>query len=198
LRSIICPKICWWVLSQMPYITMVLVQNPMAYSFSFTLGFSILNEWESQIIHGLPFLNAWKCGKFKNDGRVVYGRPTLLTMTKDGWPSWQIIHEWYHGSNMSSTKHVGDLNMSSYAYWITSNGVKLIHIHHNQWSHGPIEIASTCISLSIQALICCHLAKTIGLKSPLGGTFSNKYVHGYICVCYKCCTTWINSQNNPN
>ncbi len=182
----------------MPYTAMVPMWNPMAHSLSSTLSFSILDEWESQIILGPPFLNARKCGKLNNVGRAIIGRPTLLTTTKDGQSSWWTAHEWHHGSNTSSTKHVGDLGMSSYVHWITFVGVRLIHIHWNWWACEPTKGASTCIGLSIQALICCHLAKIGGLKSPNVGTFSNKYAHGCICVYCKCCRTWINSQNKPN
>jgi hypothetical protein len=177
---------------------MVPMRNPMVHSFSSALGFSILVECKSQIILRPPFLNAWECWKFKNVGRVVYGRPTLLTTTKGGQSSWQIVHEWCPRSNMSSTKHVGDLGMNSYVHWITFGGVKLVHIYRNWWAHEPIEATSTCTGLPIQALICCHIAKTIGLKSSNGGTFSNKYANACICNWYKCCTTWINSQNKPN
>jgi hypothetical protein len=64
---------------------MVLVQNPMAYSRSPTIGSSILYELESQIILGLPPLNAWKRENFKNVNKVINGRPTLLTIVKGGW-----------------------------------------------------------------------------------------------------------------
>jgi len=66
----------------MPCTIVVLVQNPMVYSLSSTLGSSILDEWESQIKPRPPFLNAQKCGKLNNVGRVVNGKPTLLTSTK--------------------------------------------------------------------------------------------------------------------
>jgi hypothetical protein len=66
----------------MPCIIAVLVQNPMARSFSFALGSSILDECEFEIIHGPPFLNAQECEKFKNVGKATHGRPTLLTITK--------------------------------------------------------------------------------------------------------------------
>jgi hypothetical protein len=177
----------------MDCIVVVLVQNPMARSLSSALGSSILDEWESQIIHGPPFLNAWKCWKLKKVSKVIRGRPTLLTTTKGGWSSWWTTHEWDLGSNMSSTKHVGDLGMRSYAHWITSNGARLIHIHQNRWTREPTEETLTCINSLIQTLICCHLAKIVGLKSPNGGTFANKYAQGCICDCYKCCTTQINS-----
>jgi hypothetical protein len=177
LKSITCPKICLHVPSKMPYTVVVLVQNPMAHSLSFALGFSILEEWESQTIHGPPFLNAWECGKFKNVGRATCGRPTLLTTTEGGWSSWQTTHEWHLGSSMSSTKHVGDLRMSSYVCWNTFGGAKLIHIHQNQWAHEPIETTSTYTSSLIQALICCHPTKIVGFKSFNGGTFSNKYAY---------------------
>jgi hypothetical protein len=84
LRSITCPKICLWALLEMPYTTMVPTQNPMARSLSFTLGFSILNEWECQIIPRPPFLNARECEKLNNVERAIIGRPTLLTIAKDG------------------------------------------------------------------------------------------------------------------
>ncbi len=198
LRSITCLIICLWALSKMFCTFVVPVQNPMAHSFSFALGSSILNECESQIILRPPFLNAWKCGKVKNVGRVAHGRPTLLTIAKGGRSSWRTMHEWCLGSNMSSTKHVGDLKMSSYVCWITSGGVKLVHIHKNWWIHEPTEVESTYIGSPIQALICCHPTKIVGLISFNGGTFSKKYAHGCICDCYKCCTTRINSQNKPN
>ncbi len=138
----------------------------------------------------------WK--KLKIVGRAACGRPTLLTIAKSGRSSWRTTHEWHLGSNMSSTKHVDDLRMSSYACWITSGGVKLVHIHQNQWAHEPTEVTSTNIGWQIQALIYCHPTKTIGLESPNGGTFSNKYAHGCIYDCCKCCTTWINSHNKPD
>jgi hypothetical protein len=68
----------------MPYIVVVPMQNPMAHSLSSALGSSILDEWESQIIPGPPFLNARECGKLKNVGRAIHGRPTLLTIAKGG------------------------------------------------------------------------------------------------------------------
>jgi hypothetical protein len=172
---------------------MVPMQNPMAHSLSFALGSSILDEWGSQIIPGGPFLNAWKCGKLKNVGRAIRGRPTLLTITRGGWSSWWTTYEWNFRSSMSSTKHVGDLGMNSYAHWITFSGTRLIHIHRNQWACEPIKTTPTCTSSLIQVLICCHPDKTIGLESPNGGTFSNKYAYWCICVYHKCYTTWINS-----
>jgi len=132
-------------------------------------------------------------GKFKNVGMVVHGWPTLLTTSKGGQSSWRTTHEWHPRSNMSSTKHVGDLGMSSYARWITFGGARLIHIHRNRWARELIKVASTYIDLLIQALIGCHPAKTVGLESPNGGTFSNKYAHGCICDYCKCCVTGINS-----
>jgi hypothetical protein len=168
---------------------MVLVWNAMAHSLSSALGFSILDEWESQIIPRPPFLNAWKHGKFKNVSRVICGRPTLLTIAKGGWSSWQTTHEWHSRSSLSSNKHVGDLGMSSYVHWVTSGGVRLVHIHRNWWACEPNEATSTCIGLLIQALICYHPAKVVDLESPNGGTFSNKYAHGCIHVYCKCCTT---------
>jgi hypothetical protein len=83
---------------------------------------------------------------------------------------------------MSPTKHVGDLGMNSYACWITSSDARLVHIHQNQWAHEPIETTSTCTGLPTHSLICRHLAKTIGLESLNGGTFSNKYAHGCMCL----------------
>jgi hypothetical protein len=59
----------------------------MAYSLSFAMGFSIFDEWESQIILGPPSLNAWEHEKLNNVGRVACGRPTLLTTTKGGQSS---------------------------------------------------------------------------------------------------------------
>jgi len=41
----------------------------------------------SQIIRRAPFLNASKCGKLMNVGKVVCGRPTLLTIIEGGWSS---------------------------------------------------------------------------------------------------------------
>ncbi len=120
------------------------------------------------------------------------------------WPQPKVVghhdksYEWSPGSNMSFTKHVGDLGTSSYVHWITSGGVGLIHIHQNRWVREPTKATSTYTSLSIQALIYCHLAKTISIEPPDGGTFSNKYAHGCICECCKCCTTRINSQNKPD
>jgi hypothetical protein len=84
LRSITCPKICLWAPSKMPCTIMVLVRNPMVCSLSFTLGSSVIDEQESQIILGPPFLNARECEKLKNVGRATCGRPTLLTITKGG------------------------------------------------------------------------------------------------------------------
>jgi hypothetical protein len=69
------------------YTTMVLMQNPVACSLSSTMGFSILDEWESQIILEPPSLNAWEHGKFNNVGRVACGRSTFLTTTKGGQSS---------------------------------------------------------------------------------------------------------------
>jgi hypothetical protein len=42
----------------------------------------------------------------------VHGSPILLTIAKGGRSSGQIAHDYYHGSNMESTKHVGDLKMN--------------------------------------------------------------------------------------
>jgi hypothetical protein len=164
----------------MPCTAMVLVQNPMARSFSSTLGSSTLDEWEFQIIPRAPFLNAWECGKLNNVSKAIHGRPTLLTTTKGDWSSWWTMHEWRLGSNMSSTKHVGDLGMNTYVHWNTSSGARLVHIHWNQWVREPIEVTSICTSLSIQGLIYCHPTKTVGLESPNGGTFSNKYAHMWL------------------
>jgi hypothetical protein len=86
LRSITCPKICLRTSLEMPYIDVVLVWNPMARSFSFVVGSSMLDEWESQIFFGPPSL-ALECGKLNNVGRATHGRPTLLTTTK-GVKSW--------------------------------------------------------------------------------------------------------------
>jgi len=63
---------------------MVLVYNPMAHSHSPTLGSSILYELESQIISGLPSLNAWKHENFKYVNKAIHERPTLLTIVKGG------------------------------------------------------------------------------------------------------------------
>ncbi len=118
LRSKTCPKIHLWAPSKMSYIVVVPMWNSMARSLSSTLGSSILDEWESQIILGPPILKCMKmCKTLKNVGRVVHGRPTLLTITKGGQSSWWTTHEWHLGSNVSSTKYVGDLRMSSYACW---------------------------------------------------------------------------------
>ncbi len=56
----------------------------MACSFSFALGSSILNECKFKIILGPPFPNSREFGKFNNVGKVVCGRPTLLTIAKGG------------------------------------------------------------------------------------------------------------------
>jgi len=66
---------------------MVPMRNLMACSLSFAMGFSILDEWESQIILGPPSLNAWEHEKLNNVGRAACGRPTLLTTTKGGQSS---------------------------------------------------------------------------------------------------------------
>jgi hypothetical protein len=42
----------------LPYTIVVQMWNPMACSFSYALGSSLLDEWESQIIHEPPSLNA--------------------------------------------------------------------------------------------------------------------------------------------
>jgi hypothetical protein len=99
---------------------------------------------------------------------------------------------------MSSTKHVGDLEMSWYAFWSTSSGARLIHSHWKWWAHEPIAIASTCIGSLIQALIYRHVANIVGRKSPKGGAFSNTYAHECSWEVYKYCNTRINSQNNLN
>jgi hypothetical protein len=51
--------------------------NPMACSFSSTLGSSILNEWKSQIILGTPSLNARKHEKLYIVGMVACQRPIV-------------------------------------------------------------------------------------------------------------------------
>ncbi len=145
-----------------------------------------------------PIRKCMRCGKLKNVGKATCGRPTLLTITKCDRSLWRIAHEWHLGSNMTSTKHVDDLGMNSYACWITFGGVKLIHIHWNWWACELVETTSTYTSLLIQALIYYHPPKTIDLESPNGGAFSNKYAHGCICDYCKCCTTEINSQNKPD
>jgi hypothetical protein len=123
----------------------------------------------------------WECGKLKNVGRVIHGRQTLLTIAKGGRSSWWTPHEWCFRSNMSSTKHVGDLGMNSYVCWITSSGAKLIHIHWNWWVCEPIEAASTYFGSLIHALICCHPTKTIGLKSPNGShSPTNMHIGAYV------------------
>jgi hypothetical protein len=58
LKSITFSKIHLWALLEMPCIAMVPMWSPMVHSLSFALGFYILDEWESQIIPRLPFLNA--------------------------------------------------------------------------------------------------------------------------------------------
>ncbi len=126
---------------------------------------------------------AWECGKLKNVGGVVHGRPTLLTIAKGGWSSWWTTHEWHPRSNMSPTKHVGDLGMNSYACWITFGGVKLIHIHWNRWACEPTKVASTYTSSLIQALICCHPSKSIGQESPNGSHFlTNMHMGAYMTI----------------
>jgi len=108
LRSIPCPKIYLWALLEIFGTTMVqMCQNPMAHYCSYTLGSSVLYEWESQIIPRPPSLNAWICGKLKTVIRATCGRPTLLTIAKGGWSSWRTTHEWSHVFNISSTKHMG-------------------------------------------------------------------------------------------
>jgi hypothetical protein len=110
--------------------------------------------WVGITNHPWPsFLNARECGKLKNVSRVACGRPTLLTIAKGGRSSWQTVDEWCPRSNMSSTKHVGDLGMSSYVRCITSSGVRLVHIHQNWWAREPTEATSTYINSLIQALI---------------------------------------------
>jgi hypothetical protein len=160
----------------------MLVWNPVAHSFSSALGSSILDEWESKIIRGSPFLNAWECEKLKNVGKATHGRPTLLATTKGDWSSWQTAHEWHPGSNMSSIKHVGDLGMSSYVHWI-NNGARLIYIHWNRWAHEPIEATSICTCSIIQALIYYHLAKIVGLESPNGGTLYQLKICTWVHMC---------------
>ncbi len=177
----------------MSCIVVVPMQNPMASSFWSIVGFVKLDEF--QIIVGPPSLNAWKCGKFNNVGRVAHEKPILFTTTKGGWSSWWIAQEWYPWFRMSSTKHMGNLRMRWYAHWITSGGVRLVQIHQNQWACEPIKATSTNTSSSIQALICCQLAKIVGRESSNVGTFSNKCAHGCICVYCQHCTTQINSQN---
>ncbi len=49
----------------------------MAHSLSSTLDFSILDEWESQIIPRPPSLNALEHGKLYNVGRATCGRPIV-------------------------------------------------------------------------------------------------------------------------
>ncbi len=49
--SITCPKINLWAFSSMSSTVVVLVWNPIACLHSSTLGFCILNQLESQIIH---------------------------------------------------------------------------------------------------------------------------------------------------
>jgi hypothetical protein len=61
----------------MPYIIVVPMWNPMAHSLSSTLDFSILDEWESQIIPRPPSLNALEHGKLYNVGRATCGRPIV-------------------------------------------------------------------------------------------------------------------------
>ncbi len=84
---------------------------------------------------------------------------------------------------MSSTKHVGDLGMNSYAHWIKFSGGSLVHIHQNQWACEPIEATSTYIGSLIQALIYCHIAKIVCLESPNGGTFYQLQICTWVHMC---------------
>ncbi len=83
---------------------------------------------------------------------------------------------------MSSTKHVGDLGMSSYAHWITFGGARLVHIHWNRLVSEPNEVASTSIGSLIQALICCHPSKIVGKYNPpmVGHSPTNMHIDVYV------------------
>jgi len=66
-------------------IIVVLVQKPMAQGLLILVGSSTVEELKSQIVLGLPFLNAWKHGKLKNVGKATHGRFVIvLTTTKGG------------------------------------------------------------------------------------------------------------------
>jgi hypothetical protein len=99
---------------------------------------------------------------------------------------------------MSSTRHVGDLEMSRYAFWNTSGEARLVHGHQKKWAHEPTTIAPIYTDSLIQALICCHVTNIAGRESPKGGTFFNTYAHECSWEVYKYCNTRINSQNNLN
>lgn len=64
--------------------------------------------------------------KFKNVCKVICGKLLLLTIAKSDQSSWRTTHDWNPWSNMSSTKHVGDLNMNWCALLITCGGVKFV------------------------------------------------------------------------
>jgi hypothetical protein len=46
--------------------------------------------------------------KLKKVGKATRGKPSLLTTINGGQSSWQTAEDRHFGSNMSSTKHVGD------------------------------------------------------------------------------------------
>jgi hypothetical protein len=67
---------------------------------------------------------------------------------------------------MSSTKHVGELKMNQYALRIAFGGVRLIHIHRNQWEHELTNVTSTYVCSLIQARIWCHATNTSSQNPP--------------------------------
>jgi hypothetical protein len=63
---------------------------------------------------------------------------------------------------MSSIRHAGDFKMNRYALQNTFGEARLVHSHQKQWACESTTTTSTCIGSPIQALICYHVANTIG------------------------------------
>jgi hypothetical protein len=78
----------------------VKMQKDMAHFLSFTLGFSILNEWKCQTICRFPSENVWECKKLKNVNGAIYSYPTILTIAKGGWSMNVVMDPIWHPLNM--------------------------------------------------------------------------------------------------
>jgi hypothetical protein len=142
----------------------VLMWKPMAANPFIYIGFlhvqRLCNLKPPQVFHPKMHENVKNS---KNNCITSCESPTLLSTTKGGQSSYTLDYTWMMSrSNMSSTKHVSHLGINWYAFWITSNGVRLVHIHWNQWECEPIDVAFTYISSPIQTQIWCHFANIVG------------------------------------
>jgi hypothetical protein len=71
-----CPMMHLHAPSKNSNTTIMLMQNPMAHSFSLLLGYSLQNEVESHTMFGSPSWNVQAQGKFMNVCKVTCKNPT--------------------------------------------------------------------------------------------------------------------------